>query len=107
MPVGPIDYQIRLVGGRSRRLEGAHGRTDHERSEIYISKRLSPDARVETLTHECLHALFFVCGVSHVLVESSVDEERIVRMVSPIATGLLLALGPDTIDRLRNGCAAC
>lgn len=102
--VGPYRYTVKVDGDAvaafSRTTQRrASGYSDHEAQAIYLHPDLGPDARAETLLHECLHAI--LCGP----VLSAQDLEEDERLITELGYALLdlLRRNPELVAYLTKG----
>lgn len=71
------------------------GLTDHEHSLIFIREGQSEAQALDTLVHECLHALLHLSGASNMLAnltkteDFSEAEEALIRVVTPHVISLM------------------
>ncbi len=89
MKVGPITYTVNYVPKDHPGLEGNDGFCNVETCNIYVREDLTEEAKAEVVLHETLHACFEVSGITYLLEKRKVDDELIVRMLSPILLGAL------------------
>lgn len=92
--IGGHIWHVRVVSPEHPELQDEEehvlAATVPEKSTIYISRNLGPDARVFYFVHECLHAIFDRSGATHELGRKCKSgpahdrfEERIVRALTP------------------------
>jgi hypothetical protein len=77
------------------------GLTQARKSRILISKDQSTSAARDTLLHEVLHAVCWESGLCHVLGIEDVDEERMIRILTPALLGVIRD-NTDLMDYLNS-----
>ena len=99
--IGYQDVRVMITDSMTERaLEDSNGFYHSKRSEIVIAREQDTREIVNTVIHECLHAIFFTYGMREI-VDDKEKEEYIVNTLGNGLTQIFLE-NPDFLEWVRS-----
>lgn len=84
--IGYQDVKVQVANNLvERHLDECDGFYDRKRSEIFISEGMSNREILNTVIHECLHAMFYTYGMREII-DDKAKEEYIVNTLGNALT---------------------